>query len=365
MTVFTSGITMYYSSYCAQEYVAVLIIAVFLTLAIGSDFLVSHWLMKEQIIENPLPLILKVVYYTIVSKLKRQNTNYLEQEGILSRFNIAKRVYNGPFTSEQVEDVKTFFRVLTVIVIITIFSSGSVSVNDISHQMAMHLHKWPNDDTTGGCYHDMSISYATFTYSALIVLIYLVMIQPLFHSCMPRISITVKFVLSVFIFILAMLTLLGIETSSYLFERGLNQTIHSHKCEFQTDPSHSESHINIHWVILPNTLNGISMFLFILSGIEFICAQAPFNMKGLVLGITCALFSLGALIHASISKAFTSKSTVVWENAPLTCGMWYLMVEGVIVLIGFIMVVVIIKMYKRRVRIGLLTQIDWQDSDIQ
>ena len=36
MTIFTSGVTMYYSSYCAQEYVAVLIIAVFLTLAIGS-----------------------------------------------------------------------------------------------------------------------------------------------------------------------------------------------------------------------------------------------------------------------------------------------------------------------------------------
>ena len=366
MTIFTSGVIMYYSSYCAPEYVAILIIAVFLTLAIGSDFLVSHWLMKEQIIENPFPLILKVVYYTMKSKFKRLNTNYLEQKGFLSRFNIAKKVYNGPFTSEQVEDVKTFFRVLIVVMIFTIFSSGSTSINNISHQMAMHLRNWPNDDTTGGCYHDMSIYYATFTYSALIVLIYLVMIQPLFHSCIPRISITIKFVLSIFIFILAVLALLGIETSSYLFEKGLNQTIKSYKCDFQTDSSHPESQIDVHWVILPNTLNGISMFLFILSGIEFICAQAPFNMKGLILGITYALFGLGALIHSSISEAFTSKSAAHgWENTPLTCGTWYLMVEGVVVLIGFIVVVVVIKMYKRRVRIGLLSQADWQESDIQ
>ena len=53
MTIFTSGITMYYSSYCAQVYVAVLIIVMFLTLALCLDFIVGHWLTKEQIIENP------------------------------------------------------------------------------------------------------------------------------------------------------------------------------------------------------------------------------------------------------------------------------------------------------------------------
>ena len=367
MTIFTSGVTMYYSSYCTHEYVAVLIIAVFLTLAIGSDFLVSHWLMKEQIIENPLPLILKVVHYTIKSKLKRQSTNCLEQQGTLSSFNIAKRLYSGPFTSEQVEDVKTFFRVLIVIMIFTIFSSGSTTINDISHQMSMRLHNWPNDATTRGCYHGMSIYYATFTYSLFIMLIYLVIIHPLFHSCIPRISITVKFAFSIFIFSVAVLSLLGIETSSYLFESGsLNQTIKSYKCNFQTDhPSNPETRIDVHWVILSNILNGLSMFLFILSGIEFVSAQAPFNMKGLVLGITYALFGLGALIHALISEAFTSKSSVVWEKAPLTCGIWYLLVEGIIVLIGFIVVMVIIKTYKRRVRIGLLSQTDWQESDVQ
>ena len=46
-----AGITMYYSSYCMCTRVhGNLIKAVFLTLAIGSDFLVSHWL---QITENP------------------------------------------------------------------------------------------------------------------------------------------------------------------------------------------------------------------------------------------------------------------------------------------------------------------------
>ena len=360
MTLFTSGITMYFSSFCAHEYVAILVIAVFLSLAIGSDFLIGHWLTKEQLaVTNPLPLILKVVHYTIKSKLKNKNSNCLEQQGVLSTFNIAKRVYSGPFTSEQVEDVKTFFRVLVVIMIFTIFSSGSSTVNDVSQQMAVHLRNWPTNDTVKGCYHRLSIDYSTFTFSAVAVLIYLIAIHPVFHSCIPRVSTTVKLLFSVFIFFTAVLVLLGIESTSYFLERG-NHT--AFKCVFQTDSTHPEIHIDVHWVIVSSILNGLSIFLFILSGIEFICAQAPFNMKGLVFGIACALFGLGALIHASISEAFTGKHAV-WEKAPLTCGMWYFMMEGVIALIGFIVVVVIVKFYKRRARISMFSQTDWQDSD--
>ena len=352
VTVFTSGMTMYFSSSCVQEYAAILVVAVFLTLAIGADFLFSQWLSKEQVISNPLPLVLKVVCYTIKNKLKSQTTVYLEQQGVLSTFNIAKRVYNGPFTSEQVEDVKTFFRVLAVVVIFTIVSSGSTTVNDVSHKMAVHLQNRPTDDTIKGCYHGLSISYATFTYSAVVMLIYLTVMHPFCHSCIARVKITIKFFFSVLIFLAAVLALLGIESASYLHEGGLNQTS---KCHLQTYSNHPEIDIDVHWMIMPNTLNGLSMFLFILSGIEFICAQAPYNMKGLLLGIACSLFGLGALIHGLLSEAFTGKH-VMWNRAPLTCGIWYFVAEGVIVLIGFIVMVVIIKKYKRRERISTFSQ---------
>ena len=75
-------------------------------------------------------------------------------------------------------------------------------------------------------------------------------------------------------------------------------------------------------------------------------------MKGLALGIACALFGLGALINASISEAFIKKGSL-WKNAPVTSGIvWYLTMERVIVLIGFIVLVIIVKMYKRRTRIS-------------
>ena len=143
------------------------------------------------------------------------------------------------------EDVKTFFRVLVVILVFTVFSSGSTTINDISYQIAIHLHNWPIDDTTSGCYHSMSIFYATFTYSAVVVLIYLVMIHPLFHRFIPRTSIAIKCLCSKFILIAAVLLLLGLETTSYLLEKRLNWTTNGYA--FQ-----KESNIDVHWVMLPN-----------------------------------------------------------------------------------------------------------------
>ena len=58
--------------------------------------------------------------------------------------------------------------------VFTIFSSGSATINGISYQIAIHLRNWPSDDAINGCYHGMSIYYATFTYSAVVVLIYLI-----------------------------------------------------------------------------------------------------------------------------------------------------------------------------------------------
>ena len=361
LTIFTSSVTMKFSSSCVPEYVAVLVVAVFLTSAIGSDFLLGHWLTKEHAMSNPLPLIIKVVYFVINRKCKGQNTNFLQQQGFLSAFNIAKRVCSGPFTSEQVEDVKTFFRVLVVVMIFSMVVSGSTTVNNISYLMAVHLKRNSPVDSSniGICYHNLNIYFATFVHTTVVALIYIVVIRPLFHSCIPRVSIITKFSLSVLLYSAALLALSGIELATFQLERRSNQT--TFKCLLQTDIAYPKIDINVHWVILPNILNGLSMFFIILSGIEFVCAQAPFSMKGLLLGLACALFGLGVLIHAVISQPF--KDPKVWQKSPLTCGMWYFIMEGILVLIGLIVTTVIIKTYKRRARINVYLQSEWQETD--
>ena len=78
--------------------------------------------------------------------------------------------------------------------------------------------------------------------------------------------------------------------------------------------------INVYWIIIPGALNGFSLYIFFLAGIEFICAQAPFNMKGIIFGLMYTLYGLGTLIQSMLSIPFLTKQQwAQWERAPLTC----------------------------------------------
>ena len=139
-TMFLSicGIAVNYSSFCIPaDYVVVLVVALCLTLAISLDCLLKHWLDKDPVIprgENPLCLILKIVWFTV--KSRRSPIPSQQHHGVLTNFDVAKRVYAGPFTHEQVEDVKTFFRVLLVIAVFMMTCSGLPVVNNICDKLA-------------------------------------------------------------------------------------------------------------------------------------------------------------------------------------------------------------------------------------
>ena len=349
-----SGNVLNYSSDCNSSYVSVLVIAVFLSLILCSNFLFSKWLNKEQMINNPLSQIAKIVYFAVKQKHTTRMSMY--HRGVLSRFNIAKRVYNGPFTDEQVEDVKTFFRMMAVALTFTISCSGIPTVITFMEKLAEHLQNSSNDN----CYASVTFYYVSFTFPVVVVPIYKLLMEPLFCRCLPTVRITSKFYLSVLLLLCGVLSLLGIESASYYYQVGSNVT--THKCIFLEQEYQSD--VNVYWVLLPSALIGLSMYILIFSGIQFICAQAPLNMKGLIIGLSFAVYGLMSVIQSVLSIPFVSSPQYLtsWQKAPLTCGMWFLILEGVIVLAGFLVVVVIVKTYKRRKRFNLPLQSDIDDT---
>ena len=85
------------------------------TLSILSDCCFSHWLVKEPVTNNPLKLIYQVLKYAVKNKYPRLRSAFTYWEDKpYSRIDLGKNKYGGPFTIEQVEDVKTFFRILVV-----------------------------------------------------------------------------------------------------------------------------------------------------------------------------------------------------------------------------------------------------------
>ena len=72
--------------------------------------LLNHWLIKEPITQNPFKLVYNVLKFAIKNKYPRQRSAFTYCEDIIpSRIDFGKHKYGGPFTTEQVEDVKSLF----------------------------------------------------------------------------------------------------------------------------------------------------------------------------------------------------------------------------------------------------------------
>ena len=86
-----------------------LVTCISLTIVISSSFIFSSCLVKESVTQNPFKLIYNVIRYAIKHKHPRCRSafTYCEDE-LPSRIDFGKSKYGGPFTTEQVEDVKTF-----------------------------------------------------------------------------------------------------------------------------------------------------------------------------------------------------------------------------------------------------------------
>ena len=74
--------------------IATLVPTLVLTLAVSSDFLFSHWLVKEPVSRNPLKLILQVLRYAAKNKYPRQRSAFTYwDDKHYSRIDLAKSKY--------------------------------------------------------------------------------------------------------------------------------------------------------------------------------------------------------------------------------------------------------------------------------
>ena len=113
-----------------------------------SFVLVSHSFFKHKLenitlIKNPIRLIISVLCYARKHKYpeNRSALTYWEEEAP-SRLDLGKDKYGGPFTEEEVEDVKTVFRMLPLFIAVFSFAAtdevyhwiftGTVKCEDLS-----------------------------------------------------------------------------------------------------------------------------------------------------------------------------------------------------------------------------------------
>ncbi len=101
-----------------KDITTALIAIILISAAILFQFFAGKWLFKAKRRGNPLKLILGVLFFaaTVKRQAPRYRRSFRYGEGRLPRIELAKLEYDGTYSSEEVEDVKTFVRLLFIII---------------------------------------------------------------------------------------------------------------------------------------------------------------------------------------------------------------------------------------------------------
>ena len=250
----------------------------------------------EQITRNPLKIIYKVLQYSYQHKYpeRRSAFTYWEND-IPSRINLGKEKYGGPFTYEQVEDVKTVLRLLLLMVSVFGFhllGDGYSLSNYIINTM--------------GCpplipfmFIVMNPQYMSLLVVSLSIPLYKLLKKSIiFHKIGFTWSLLSRLKTGLFICLLYEALLCGYgliipdrikmdctpshSDPLFLWCFESNLKVIQNNISLCTTPSTSSI---IYLSIIPFVLKGLAYLLVFMTMLEFICAQCPNAMKGLLIGL--------------------------------------------------------------------------------
>ena len=313
------------------------------SVALCLDFLCQNWLVIEPVSQNPIKSVYSVLKYAATHKhpARRSALTYWEED-IPSRIDFGKSKYGGPFTTEQVEDVKTFFRLLLMSVAISFFAYPLYLFDGSMYMFASHF-QWFSAAHSKDCYSAL-LDFFSFYYAAIIlgIPLYELVIYPLARNWIP--STLKRAGIGAFGTIIVASVALSVDMVGHAHT---NATV---ECMFVVNRTASSVvDINFLWVSIPlGIVAGIEVITISISLVEFVCAQTPYTMKGLIIGLSCS--SLG------LSTALTGATLTTWVHTwsqPVTyptCAFWFYLFLILVTVVGLVMVGIVAKWYKKRER---------------
>ena len=274
------------------------------------DFLLAKkWLILEPSSPQSLKTIYRVLKFAAKHKapLNRSALTYWEED-VPSRMDLGKSRYGGPFTTEQVENVKTILRLLPLCLMLWLLGC-SLEIFNSSIYASVYPQDW-------NCYVSKLLPLFTSHYlwcGMIWTVFYEFVIYPVIRNKLPsilrRIGIISFFITTVNIVFLILEVL----------QNNYGDVV---AIKYAT-------------IVLNSISRGVLTTLFFCAMIEFVCAQAPYNMRGLFGGcMALVLFSALTIGHLS----------------PLNNTLTLYGVRVGISLLGFILYCLLARCYKRRVR---------------
>ena len=253
---------------------------------------------NKQKSRNPMKIICEVLKYSLKHKIPEQRSalTYWEND-IPSRIDLGKDKYGGPFTYEEVEDVKSFFRLLLLIL-----SLFCIQLSGDGYSLTYYIMN------RAGC-PSIIPYWLLISNPQHIPLVTVILGIPVFQYIKKHFSRFIPNMLtrlwiglfismmnetlqSIFIIMIKDQDFKCLEIQNQGFKEAVSNKcffavsniMKNSSCEhFCSDPPVNDATFYI--LIFPLLLYGISYLLVFMTILEFICAQSPNTLKGLLIGI--------------------------------------------------------------------------------
>ena len=272
----------------------------------------KHWLETNHLIINPIKLIAKVLNYARKNKYPRNRSalTYWEED-YPSRLDLGKEKYGGPFTVEEVENVKTVLRMIPLMICIV-----GLSCADEVYWSTM---KGPNPINSS--FKSCLISNNTMTYvtPTFLLLLHQFLICPCFNKYIPsmlkRIGLGLVFALAT--------------TLSYVVIFKYQKNTLSYFNDL---------------LLIPQILYGVAFALIYPTSLEFTIAQSPVEMRGMMVGMWFASLGVGYLININTKYPFGC------DDISICPSFYYYITRSIVIFIILLIFLVLAKWYKFHVR---------------
>ena len=293
--------------------VSYILSGVAVSIVVITNFLCKHWLDTTSHIVNPINLIFEVLNYARKNRYptNRSALTYWE-ENHPSRLDLGKEKYGGPFSEEQVENVKVVIRLTPLFICII----GLICAEDIEW-----ITHYNSDETLSflTCFLNKNSLYTSV--ALLLILFYQLIINSCFHNYIP-----------------SMLKRIGVGLVFSLFTTTYSVIILACKDHFHFDTTSYKA------AIVSQVLFGISFVFIFPTSLAFTIAQSPHEMRSLMVGLWYAARGVGYVINLNSKYLFACEEDTTCQS------LYYFIAKSVIILIILVVFLVLSKRYKLRVR---------------
>ena len=305
-----------------------------LSLILITDCLYHHKLEVHFKPCSPLKTGFKVLNYARKTKYpeRRSALTYIDEEEP-SRLDYGKHKFGGPFTEEEVEDIKTILRMLVFFVVTLMGNLFFDEFNSLIHAQII-----PFTADTRRCVESLT-ELAIYSTAVIMIPVYRLILFPLIRNKLPNYLKRVGAGL-VLVFISSLLDL-TLDTIGHALSN-------STQCMFDTSSVPANTlPISPYWLLIRDLVIGLGYILILINVTEVFLAQIPISLRGTAIGTGIIMAAIGHIIRSGITLILSQLNL---NKVSPSCGFYYYLVQSILIMLCLILFVIGAKRYKLRER---------------